>query len=74
MQGLTCVVFMAVLSLTLADTPANCTYEDIRGVWIFSETKVSFFSFINVCWQPKLEYYLFTSVEIKVGHANQRHH
>ncbi|XP_035206656.1 dipeptidyl peptidase 1-like isoform X3 [Stegodyphus dumicola] len=35
------VYFLALLSLlmpyVLADTPANCTYEDIRGIWTFSE-------------------------------------
>ena len=24
-------------NLILADTPANCTYEDIRGTWQFQE-------------------------------------
>lgn len=31
-------VFLATLALACADTPANCTYEDIQGFWLFSES------------------------------------
>jgi hypothetical protein len=30
-------IISCLLGYTLADTPANCTYEDIRGRWVFSE-------------------------------------
>ena len=28
-----------ILGVAKSDTPANCTYEDIRGNWIFYETE-----------------------------------
>lgn len=31
------VVMCTLMSGTMADTPANCTYEDIRGLWVFHE-------------------------------------
>ncbi|GIY23989.1 cathepsin C [Caerostris extrusa] len=31
--------FIFVLSCVKCDTPANCTYEDIRGEWVFLEGK-----------------------------------
>lgn len=31
------VVMCTLMSGIMADTPANCTYEDIRGVWVFHE-------------------------------------
>ncbi len=31
------VALSCCLNVILADTPANCTYEDVRGLWIFSE-------------------------------------
>ncbi len=31
------VTFSHCLSIIFAETPANCTYEDVRGLWIFSE-------------------------------------
>ena len=30
------VVLGSFLHLIKGDTPANCTYEDVRGSWIFS--------------------------------------
>jgi len=34
MKGL--LVFLAILALAVADTPANCMYEDVRGTWTFA--------------------------------------
>ena len=28
--------FFGLLTLAYADTPANCTYEDVKGEWTFS--------------------------------------
>ncbi|XP_069189059.1 dipeptidyl peptidase 1 isoform X1 [Procambarus clarkii] len=33
------VVVLCCVAAALADTPANCLYEDIRGTWTFSETE-----------------------------------
>ena len=36
----TCTVFLllvGVLGTVLGDTPANCTYEDVLGTWVFQE-------------------------------------
>ena len=30
------VIFASVLVPALSDTPANCTFEDIQGKWVFS--------------------------------------
>ena len=31
-------IFTVILtSCVKSDTPANCTYEDVRGVWVFHE-------------------------------------
>ena len=31
------LLIFALAACVAADTPANCTYEDIRGVWQFYE-------------------------------------
>ena len=31
-----CFIFSLIVALISADTPANCSYEDIEGNWIFS--------------------------------------
>lgn len=31
-------VWLTFLALASADTPANCTYEDIQGFWLFAES------------------------------------
>ena len=31
------ILLIACISLIKCDTPANCTYEDIRGTWVFHE-------------------------------------
>jgi hypothetical protein len=31
------LVLLALIQLATCDTPANCTYEDIRGTWVFHE-------------------------------------
>lgn len=33
------VLLVMGLAGVMADTPANCTYEDIKGDWIFYETE-----------------------------------
>jgi cathepsin C len=39
-------------SLVAADTPANCTYEDILGTWTFFETERSGDQSIDCSQQP----------------------
>jgi len=34
---LSLILLFTIAALTKADTPANCTYEDIRGKWVFHE-------------------------------------
>lgn len=29
-------IFLCLVALVLGDTPANCTYEDVRGDWVFT--------------------------------------
>ncbi|XP_046575275.1 dipeptidyl peptidase 1-like [Haliotis rubra] len=36
MEKLSVVVVLSILVAVYADTPANCTYEDVRGTWVFS--------------------------------------
>ncbi|XP_045587677.2 dipeptidyl peptidase 1 [Procambarus clarkii] len=36
---LTGVVLLCCVAAALADTPANCLYEDIKGTWTFAETE-----------------------------------
>ncbi|XP_071084168.1 dipeptidyl peptidase 1-like [Haliotis cracherodii] len=36
MEKLSAVVVLSVLVAVYADTPANCTYEDVKGTWIFN--------------------------------------
>lgn len=36
--ALTSLVFLAFFASAHADTPANCSYEDISGLWIFQES------------------------------------
>jgi len=57
----TVVILLSVVSLARGDTPANCTYEDIEGDWIFSITKRDGNNTID-CSQP-LEF----ETEYKVG-------
>ncbi|XP_064114817.1 dipeptidyl peptidase 1-like isoform X2 [Macrobrachium nipponense] len=33
------IIFFACVGLSMADTPANCLYEDIRGTWKLHETE-----------------------------------
>ena len=33
------IILGVILAQTSADTPANCLFEDIAGVWTFSETE-----------------------------------
>ena len=32
---LCCLVYFSLVSDVFSDTPANCTYEDVRGKWQF---------------------------------------
>lgn len=34
---LSVALFGLFMGSTRADTPANCTYEDVRGLWVFHE-------------------------------------
>lgn len=34
---LSLLVIFTIISFAKCDTPANCTYEDIKGLWIFQE-------------------------------------
>ncbi|RXN24246.1 dipeptidyl peptidase 1 [Labeo rohita] len=36
MQALVVIVLLAFIGGSAADTPANCTYEDLLGTWVFS--------------------------------------
>jgi cathepsin C len=36
---LTIIISLNLISLIKSDTPANCTYDDIQGQWIFSESE-----------------------------------
>ncbi len=36
MRALAVIVLLAFIGGSAADTPANCTYEDLLGTWIFS--------------------------------------
>ena len=29
-------IFLCLVALVAADTPANCSYEDVKGEWVFS--------------------------------------
>ena len=29
-------ILLCLLALVAADTPANCTFEDVEGEWVFS--------------------------------------
>lgn len=31
------IILFGCFLLAKSDTPANCTYEDVRGVWLFTE-------------------------------------
>jgi len=40
MRALSVIVLFAFIGGSAADTPANCTYEDLLGTWIFSVSDV----------------------------------
>lgn len=60
MMRLLVLVLCYVVSV-LADTPANCTYEDVRGTWVFQIGKMSYDKTVNCSDFPSV----FNPVESK---------
>ncbi|XP_060581353.1 dipeptidyl peptidase 1-like isoform X2 [Ruditapes philippinarum] len=56
------LVFLCGLVCVLADTPANCTYEDVKGKWVFQIGKMGHDNTINCTGFPSV----FNPAESKI--------
>ena len=59
------LVFLCALACVLADTPANCTYEDIKGKWVFQIGNIDNDNTVNCSGFPSV-FSKCVPIEIKV--------